>query len=114
MRSETSMWRILGHLAVFMCLAFVPSVVFAAPPRNFKEVAGLALSYVRLLIPLVIGLTLLLLIWGIVRAWIFGAGNTEKIEQGQQIALWGVIGLVVAIGVWGIVALVRTSLFGNL
>ncbi len=97
---------------VLALVAVGPLLASAAPPRNFGGVVEIFLGYIRLLIPLVIGLTFIILAWGVVRAWIIGQGNTEKIQAGQQIALWGVIGLVVMIAVWGIVAMLRTSFFG--
>lgn len=81
--------------------------------QKFSDIVDLLLGYINLLIPLLFGITFLFVAWGVVNAWIVNAGNSEKVEEGKMIALWGVIGLAVMIGVWALVAIVRTSLFGQ-
>jgi len=105
------------HLSFFTLLASIslysmPFFAHAATPRNFKEVVDFILGYVQLVIPLLFALTFIVIIWGVVNAWLIQGGNTEKIQEGRMIAMYGVIGLVVMMGLWGIIALVRTSLFG--
>lgn len=106
------MKRLISHICALCAALVVPSVAMAQAPSDFKSLVALFLNYIRLFLVLVFGLTFLMVIWGVMRAWIFGQGNAEKIEEGQQIAIWGVIGLVVMVGVWGIVTIIRTSLFG--
>jgi hypothetical protein len=94
-------------------LAFaLPSAAFAAPPRNFAEAVNMFLGYVQVLIPLIFALTFIVLSWGIVKAWILNDGNAEKVGEGRTLVVWGIIGLAVMSGLWGILALVRRSLFG--
>jgi hypothetical protein len=89
---------------------FFPASAYAAP-SDFKGLVAQFLSIINLLIPLLFGLSLVVFIWGIANAWIIGGGDEEGIRKGKQIALAGIIGLVVMSGVWGIVALVKSSLF---
>jgi len=98
---------IMGLLILF------PFALYAAP-RNFAEVVSLFLWYIQLLIPLVFGLAFVVTIWGVVQAWVIHGDDTEKISEGRMIALYGVLGLAVMAGLWGLVALFRTSLFGNI
>lgn len=99
-------------LAIIVFLAYAPSFANAiTPPTNFQGVVSLALSYVSLLVPLVFALTFIVIIWGVVKAWIIHGGDTEKIQEGRMIALWGVLGLAVMAGLWGLIAILRTSLF---
>ena len=83
-----------------------------AQPRSFKELVNVFVGIINLLIPLVIALTFIVFLWGIVQAWILGGGDETKVTQGKQIAIWGIIVFVVMIGVWGILALIRSGLFG--
>jgi hypothetical protein len=83
-----------------------------SPIKTFTDIVELILGYVNLLIPLLFAVTFLMVGWGVVNAWIVNGGNSEKIEEGKMIALWGVIGLVVMVGVWALVAILRKSLFG--
>ena len=80
--------------------------------NSFSAIVDYILGYINLLIPLLFGVTFIFLAWGIVNAWIINGGNSEKIEEGKMLALWGVIGLAVMVGVWALVAIVRNSLFG--
>lgn len=91
--------------------ALTPLLAFAAP-RTFGEVVSLILSYIQLLVPIIFALTFLVLAWGIVQAWILGADNAEKVAQGKMLVVWGIMGLVVMSGIWGILAILRSSFFG--
>lgn len=44
--------------------------------------------------------------WGIIQM-IQGSGNEKKIEDGRRHMVWGIIGMVIMAGVWGIVALLK-------
>lgn len=80
--------------------------------KDFRWVVATIMGYIKLLIPLVFALTFVVFMWGIIKAWVLGAGDAQAVEEGKNIALWGVIGLVVMSGIWGIVALIRVSFFG--
>lgn len=90
-------------------LFFLPGIALAATPQNFAEVVSFILGYIKLLVALLFGVTFVIFIWGVVKAWIIGGDNAESIEKGQQLALWGIIGLAVMAGMWGIIMLVRKS-----
>lgn len=92
-------------------LLALPLVAFAAP-RTFAEVVNLILYYIQLLIPIIFALTFIVLSWGVVKAWIMNDGSAEKVAAGKTLVLWGIIGLLVMSGLWGILALLRTSFFG--
>ena len=89
----------------------LPMVTHGAGPKNFSELVGMFLSLIGLLIPVLFGLSLIVFLWGIIKAWILGGGDETSVTKGKQLALAGMLGLVVMAGVWGIVALVRGSLF---
>lgn len=99
-------------LSTFVALAPMCTYASVTTPRDFKGVVNFVLGYVQLIIPLIFALTFVVIIWGVVNTWLMQGGNTEKIAEGRMIALYGVIGLVVMAGLWGIIALLRTSLFG--
>ena len=94
---------------LFLSLVFLlPTIAYAATPKNFSGLVGIFLGIIGLLIPFLFGLSLLVFLWGITNAWILGGGDETKVEKGKSVALAGIIGLVVMAGVWGIVALVRS------
>lgn len=82
-------------------------------PRNFAELVDFFIGFLSLVIPLIFTLSLLFIIWKIVDSWILNSDNTTKVDEGKQYALWGVLVLVVMSAIWGILALLRGSIFGN-
>jgi hypothetical protein len=79
--------------------------------EDFAWLVGKFVGIINLIIPLLFGLALVVFIWGIMNAWILGGGDQTRIDKGKKTALAGVIGLVVMVGVWGIVALLKSSFF---
>jgi len=60
------------------------------------------------IIPLLVALAVLALFWGIVK-YIWGSGAEGKAD-GVKIITAGVIGLVVMLSIWGIIAIVGNTL----
>lgn len=81
-------------------------------PRDFAELVDMFLEFIELLVPFVFSLALLVIVWKIIDAWVINAGDTKKVEEGRQYAVWGVLVLVVMSAVWAIVRLIRSSIFG--
>lgn len=81
-------------------------------PGNFAELVDFFLSIIGLVIPLIFAITLLVIVWKLVDTWILNADNENKIEEGRQYALWGVLVLVVMSTIWAILRLLRNSIFG--
>lgn len=67
----------------------------------FAELNGLFTT----LIPLLLGSALLLFIWGVLRYFMWGAGDPAEREAGRIFMLYALIGLVAIVGMWGIVNL---------
>ena len=63
-----------------------------------------------LLIPTLIALALITFLWGVYRYFILGAENESEREKGKQFVLWGIIGFVVIVSVWGLVAVVGITI----
>lgn len=57
-------------------------------------------------IPLIFAIAFVAFIWGAVQFLVIGAGDETKRTKGKQLMIWGIIGLVVMLGVWGIVKIV--------
>lgn len=81
-------------------------------PSNFAELVGGLIGILSLIVPLLFSLALLVIVWKIVDAWILNAGDTKKIDEGKQYAIWGILVLVVMTGIWAILRILRGSLFG--
>jgi len=63
------------------------------------------------LVPLVFTIALIVFLFGVARKYIFSHGDPTKVAEGHKLILWGIIGFVVMLSVWGLVNIV-TSVFG--
>ena len=93
---------------------FLPFFAFAAEtPTDFKSLVGLFLGIINTLIYLIFAGTILVLIWGILRAWVIGGGDAHKVEDGKKLVLIGIITLVIMTSLWGILQVLQSSLLGG-
>jgi len=83
------------------------------PPTTFIGLVNVILGLINLLIPLIFGIIFLFLVWKIIDAWILNVGDEKKVEDGKKYALTAVIVMVLMFTAWGIVEMLRSSLFGN-
>lgn len=81
-------------------------------PTSFAGLVNEILGLINLIIPLIFAIVFLFLTWKIIDAWILNAGDEKKVEDGKKYALTAVIVMVLMIAAWGIVELLRSSLFG--
>lgn len=96
--------------ASVVLLAF-PLVASAASPRTFSELAELSVNFINAGIGTAIILGLVIYFYGI-------ASGIASMRHGESEALrqrivWGLIALFVMVSVWGIIGLVRNTLFGG-
>jgi hypothetical protein len=59
-------------------------------------------------IPLIVALAVAMFIWGVVQ-YVINSDEEAKKEKGKQFMIWGIIGLVVMVGIWGLVRIVGTT-----
>ena len=58
---------------------------------------------IRPIVPFLIGLAIVVFLYGVI-IMIFSKGG-EKMQEGKQNMLWGIIGIFVMVSVWGLVAI---------
>jgi hypothetical protein len=75
-------------------------------PISFSLVQVFAL--VNQVIPMLLALAVLVFLWGIVK-FIANASDPEARSGGIQHMIWGMIGLFVMVGFWGIIGYVQES-----
>ena len=92
-----------GVIAVF---AF--PVITSAQSNGLKNLVGEAGGLIQALIPIVIGLAVLVFLWGVLR-YVIASDDAGK-EQGRIFMLWGIIALFVMVSVWGLVNILRETL----
>lgn len=62
------------------------------------------------LVPVLMAIAFFVFLWGVYKYYVYGADNDAERAKGHQFILWGVIGFVVILSVWGIVSMVGDSL----
>jgi len=62
------------------------------------------------LIPLAFSLALLYFFWGVTKYIRKGAGDEKAAEEGKKIMIWGIVGLFVALSIWGIITFIQSEL----
>lgn len=98
-------------LALISALVCIPFLASAQSLNYFDELLQQADNIVRvILIPLVIGLSVLLFIWGVIQYFIYGADDENSRTTGRAYMLYGLIGLTAIVAVWGFVNLLLTIL----
>ena len=95
-------------------LAGVPAITSAATsgPKNFKGFVDIILDINQTLVYLIFALTFIVLAWAIINTWILHAGDEASVEKGKKIITVGIVVLVIMSGIWGILALLRSGIFG--
>lgn len=81
-------------------------------PTTFEGLVKFVLDFINLLIPALFGLLFLYIVFKIIDAWVIHAGDDKKIEEGKKLVTVAVIVFVIMVSTWGIVALIKNSLFG--
>lgn len=108
----------LGYIVGFvtttvLAVVALPMVVSAQAPNQLGNIGGLfgeINDFVsNVLVPLVFAVAFLVFIWGVFQYFILGGGDEDKRAQGRGLMIWGIVGFVLFIAVWGIVNLIATG-----
>jgi hypothetical protein len=80
-------------------------------PTTFAKFVNEILGLINIIVPTIFAVVFLFLVWKIFDSWVINAADETKRGEGKQYAIVSVIVLVVMIMAWGIVALIRNSIF---
>ncbi len=111
-----------SRLAIPLALATsvaAPLVAFAQNPIpgstgvNLNIVKGYSASILYVInfifVPVVFAVAFLTFLWGVYKYFILGADNDTERATGRHFVFWGIIGFVVILSVWGLVAVVGST-----
>jgi fumarate reductase subunit D len=91
-----------------------PASIFALPlavfAQTFEGTMERVSTFLNQIIPFLILVATILFLWGVVK-YITAAGDEDKVTEGRNLIIYGIIGLAVMIGVWGFVNIVLTFIF---
>ena len=63
-----------------------------------------------ILVPVLMAVAFIVFLWGIYKYFILGAANESEKGDGRKFAMWGIIGFVIIVSLWGLVNLVMGTL----
>lgn len=81
-------------------------------PTTFAELVSGIIGIINVIIPLIFAVVFLIIVWKIIDAWVINGGDERKREEGRQLLGIGVVVFVLMFVSWGVIAMIRTALFG--
>jgi hypothetical protein len=102
-------YKILYSLVIWFTYSLEVGAVETGPDggcgegfTNFKCAVKILTEYVNYLIILVIGLAVLLFLFGMLK-YITAGGDETQLKEAKNFIIFGIIGLAVMVAVWGLV-----------
>ena len=100
--------------ALTLSLSFAaPLFVFAQSGINTNAILPYSSGIINLIngvfVPVLFAIALLTFFWGVYKYFFLGADSEAERAKGRDFVLWSIIGFVVILSVWGLVAIVRDT-----
>ncbi len=84
--------------------------MFACGASNICQVASTILFIINnVLVPVIFALAFIVFLWGIFKTYIWSSGDEAEVGKGHKLILWGIIGFVVMVSLWGLVNVVANT-----
>ena len=83
----------------------IPSFAIAQTPAEI--LISEILYIITLAIPVLLGLAVLLFLWGLAQ-YVTKTGDVESREGAKQKMIWGIVAIFVMVSIWGLVAFLQT------
>lgn len=84
----------------------------SASAQSLFDYVRLVNTFIIRAVPLIIGIAMLLFLWGIAR-FMFSGGDEKVLADTKRLMVWGIIALFFMVSVWGIVKVLQQDLFGG-
>jgi FtsH-binding integral membrane protein len=80
---------------------------------SFQGLVSCAISFVQPLIPIVFALCVLAFFWGTAKYIRTASDNPDDLNEAKNFLIYGLIGLFVAVSLWGLIGLMQGFLGAN-
>ena len=91
----------------------VPFLAFSAQEFTIKYIFGRAGAMLSATLELLVLVAFVVFVWGVIK-YVMAQGDENKLKEGKQVMVYGIIGLTVIVALWGILALIVFTIFGEL
>ncbi len=81
-------------------------------PTSYAQLVTGILDLINIIIPVLFTVVFLFFVWKVIDSWVINAGDEAKRAEGKRYAITGVLVFVLMVITWGVVALIRNSVFG--
>ena len=106
--------KFITHVGALSLLLVLPVVAMAQIQSDVgkvgESIGNLSLFINNILIPFVFALALLVFIWGAFRYFIYGGDNEENRKEGSKLMIYGIVGFVLMVSVFGLVNIIVDGL----
>ena len=103
----------ITRAASLLVAFFAPTLASAQYYGPGGDVSTIAIKLINIingtLVPLLFALAFIVFLYGVVKTYILSSGDSAGVETGHKLILWGIIGFVVMISLWGIVNVVANT-----
>jgi uncharacterized membrane protein YidH (DUF202 family) len=98
--------------AIYPALLFaLPFVVDAQTTRNgITGLLQLVQNTINAIIPIIIGLAVLVFLWGLLSYVV--SKDADRQKEARGVMIWGIIAIFVMVSVWGLVGILNQTIFG--
>lgn len=93
-------------------IAFLPILLPSlalAQPEDFYGLVDSLIGILKALVPLVVALTVLVVLWAGAKM-VLNSDDPQKLSEGRQILMWGIVVLFIMVSVWGLVNILGSVL----
>ena len=105
------MKRFISTTAAILLPLALPMIAGAQGFTSIDASISTVSQLINRLIPLVIGIGVLVFLWGLV-GYVTAGGDEEKRKNARSLMIYGIIVLFVMVSVWGLVRILTTT-FGT-
>ena len=95
-------------------LLLLPAVAMAQVQSGLGDIGQsfgiISLFLNQVVIPFIFAIALVVFIWGAFRYFVLGGDDPEKRKEGSKLMIYGIVGFVLMISVFGIVNLIANGL----
>ncbi len=93
----------------------MPDIISTSGGVTFRNFVGSGSTGIigvinTIIVPIIFALAIAVFIWGLAQYFLLSQGDEGKIEKGREFALWGLLGIIVLLSVWGLVNLLLSTL----